>query len=145
MTQADGPRLRALVEKEGRRLHAVAPAEAAAVPAAGTWCRKEVLGHLLDSAFNNHQRFVRAQLTAPLSFPGYAQDDWVRCQRYAAEEWQDLVTLWEAVNRHIAWVIEGIPAAALSAPVRIGEGDMVTLAAVVTDYLRHLEHHLAQI
>ncbi len=103
------------------------------------------MGHLVDSALNNHQRFVRAQLVDALDFPGYAQDDWVRCQGYAAEDWTRLVDLWAAVNRHLVHVVERIPEGALSVPVRIGANAPVPLSAVIADYLRHLEHHLQQI
>lgn len=145
MAQSDSARLRSIVEREAGRLRSIAAGDTGVRPAPGKWCRREVLGHLLDSAFNNHQRFVRGQLTERLEIPGYAQNDWVRCQGYAEADWNELITLWEALNRHLANVIARIPATALSTPVRIGDGALVTLAEVVADYLRHLEHHLAQI
>ncbi len=114
-------------------------------PAPEKWCRREILGHLLDSAFNNHQRFVRAQLADALDTAGYAQDDWVRVQGYAEADWGALVALWEGVNRHLARVMARIPAASLATPIRIGGQPAVTLEFVVADYLRHVEHHLAQV
>ena len=134
-----------LVESEGRRLGTIGPATADSRPAPGKWSRKEVLGHLVDSALNNHQRFVRAQLANALEFPGYAQVDWVRCQDYASADWPALVELWRCVNRHLAHVVRRIPPEKLAVPCRIGDGVPVSLGDLVADYLRHLRHHLAQI
>jgi hypothetical protein len=134
-----------LVETEGRRLAAVGSAEADVRRAPGTWSRKEVLGHLVDSALNNHQRFVRAALAESLDFPGYAQDEWVRCQDYASVAWPALVELWTGINRHLAHVVRRIPEMKLAVPCRIGGGAAMSLEALVVDYLRHLRHHLAQI
>jgi hypothetical protein len=53
-------------------------------PAPDRWSKKEILGHLIDSAANNHQRFVRAQGTPRLEFPGYEQEFWVATQAYAS-------------------------------------------------------------
>ncbi len=127
------------------RLRAMPEAEAAHKPSADRWSKKEVLGHLIDSASNNHQRFVRAQLEGGLSFPGYEQEKWARCQAYASADWGLLVDLWAAYNRHLAEVIARLPPAALSVECRIGGGEPVTLAWLAEDYVRHLDHHLAQL
>ncbi len=66
----------------------------------GKWSRKEVIGHLIDSAANNHARFVRAQLDNNLVFPGYEQEKWVAIQRYNEEPWRQLVALWQHYNLH---------------------------------------------
>jgi hypothetical protein len=109
------------------------------------WSRKEILGHLIDSVANNHQRIVRAQLAGALEFPPYAQMDWVRVQAYERAAWASLVALWTAFNRHLAHVIAAVPVEKLSTPCRIGDRDPVTLEFLITDYIRHLEHHLKQI
>jgi hypothetical protein len=120
--------------------------EAAARPRApGKWSRKQVIGHLLDSASNNQQRFVRAQLAPSLSFPGYAQDSWVTAQAYQQRSWADLLELWSVVNRHLAHVVAHIDPRALETPCTIGDGAPVALRAVAEDYVRHLHHHLAQV
>lgn len=126
-------------------MRAITPRTASKKPGPDKWCRREVLGHLIDSALNNHQRFVRAQLMDSLDIPGYAQNDWVRCQGYAEEDWAALIDLWAALNRHLAHVLDRVPAAALSTPVRIGTDAPTPLEEVIVDYLRHLEHHLGQI
>jgi len=119
--------------------------ETAYKPSINTWCKKEILGHLIDSACNNHQRFVRAQLEGELTFPGYEQEGWVRCQGYETADWLLLVELWAAYNRHLAMVVARLPEAALSLNCRIDGGENLSLAAVVEDYLRHLDHHLVQL
>jgi hypothetical protein len=136
-------RLLGIVEWETEHLRSMDGSALSSRPAPGKWCPKEVLGHLVDSAANNHQRFVRAALSGELSFPGYIQDGWVSVQRWAEEDWDIIVDLWTALNRHLAHVLAALPEAALSAPCRIGDRPVVTLAALAEDYLRHLEHHLA--
>ena len=109
-----------------------------------SWNRKELLGHLIDSAANNHQRIVRAQLADALVFPGYEQDNWVAAQRYRNRSWSELVDIWVAFNAQVANAIESVPAEKLSTRCVIGTGDPVTLEFLMQDYLRHLRHHLAQ-
>jgi hypothetical protein len=111
----------------------------------GKWVRKEILGHLIDSAANNHQRFVRAQLTSPFVGPGYDQQAWVSLHRYRERPWADLVALWVALNRHVAAVIESVPAEKLQTPCIIGDHEPAPLEWWMRDYLRHLKHHLEQL
>jgi hypothetical protein len=111
----------------------------------GRWSRKQILGHLLDSAANNHQRFVRAQLQGDLATPSYAKEEWVRTERFQEREWSDLVHFWLAYNRHLLHLMSNVPPEHLSATVRIGSDAPVTLEFVMIDYVRHLKHHLAQI
>ena len=111
----------------------------------GGWSRKQVLGHLIDSASNNHQRFVRASLQGSLEFPGYEQDGCVRVQAIQEAPWPVLVALWVGYNRFLAHVIAHLPADKLDAPCRIGSGQPVTLRFLVEDYVAHLLHHLRQI
>jgi hypothetical protein len=138
-------RLRAAVRSAAARFQTLTDREATARPAPGKWSRKEILGHLIDSASNNHQRFVRAQIENELSFPGYEQDAWVRTQDHGSADWRRLIDLWAAYNEHLAHVIARIPPPRLATPLRIGGHDPITLGALVEDYLRHLEHHVAQI
>lgn len=121
------------------------PEEAAgATPGPDKWSRKQILGHLIDSAANNHQRFVRLQSTAELHFPGYEQNEWVRLNHYAARPWHELITLWAAYNRHLADVMEHIEAATLGHIWVYGD-ERLELGFVATDYVRHLRHHVEQI
>jgi len=111
----------------------------------GGWSRKQVLGHLIDSASNNHQRFVRAGLQDSMDFPGYDQEGCIRLQAPEEAEWSVLVSLWASYNRYLAHVVDRLPAAKLETRCRIGPGEPVTLGFLATDYVRHLLHHLRQI
>lgn len=111
----------------------------------GGWSRKQVLGHLLDSASNNHQRFVRAALQDSLEFPGYDQDGWVRVEAVEDMPWLTLIALWANYNRYLAHIIAHLPADKLDVACRIGSSEPVTLGFLTEDYVRHLAHHLAQI
>ena len=128
------PRLREISEKES--IQPILP---------GGWSRKQVVGHLIDSASNNHQRFVRAALQTSLDFPGYDQSGSVQVQAVQGADWQLLVSLWAAYNRYLAHVIAQLPAAKLETVCRIGSGDVVTLGFLATDYVTHLVHHLNQL
>src|SRR6185436_18687564 len=88
----------------------------ARAPAPGKWSKKEIIGHLIDSAANNHARFVRAQATDDLVFDGYDQDEWVRVQRYRERPWRDLVGLWQAYNHHMASLMASADPAARDRP-----------------------------
>jgi hypothetical protein len=137
--------LRERVADAAPRLRRMPEAEVAPRPGPERWSKKEILGHLIDSACNNHQRFVRALLEGETAFPGYEQEGWARCQDHASADWSLLVELWAAYNRHLAALIARFPPERLSAPCRIGGADAVTLAALAEDYVRHLDHHLAQL
>src|SRR5262245_42608651 len=97
--------LRATVENAARELRRLDPATLAHRPAPDRWTIKEVIGHLIDSAANNHQRFVRAQFTKELVFPKYEQNEWVGSQHYNDVDWDELVELWRRYNLHLAHVI----------------------------------------
>src|SRR5215467_12788945 len=89
-------------------------------PSENKWAKKEILGHLLDSASNNHQRFVRAALQGSLTFPGYDQNFLVDLERFADIDWNFLVDFWAAYNRFLAHVINSLPAEAAKAICNIG-------------------------
>lgn len=127
------------------RLRAVPDEDAGQEVRAGGWRRKEVLGHLIDSALNNHQRFVRAALEGAYEGPAYDQQGWVRMHGYHEWCWAELVDHWHAQNALLLRVVERLPADRLAAPCRVGGGEPITLGWLVDDYLRHLRHHLAQL
>ena len=141
-TAAD--RLAALLTSLPQKLAGISETEAAE-KRDGHWSKKEILGHLIDSAGNNQQRWVRAQFAPHLDFPRYEQEQWVSAQRYQSEPWPDLVNLWLLLNRHLVHMIRGIPAECLPHTISIGGREPLTLGSVVDDYLGHLEHHLGQI
>lgn len=109
------------------------------------WSPKEIIGHLIDSAINNNVRFIRSQQISLLEIPGYTQEFWVKGQAWQFSSWQELIQLWAGMNRHLALTIRAIPPGALNNLISINEKEPVTLQYVVTDYLHHLKHHLAQV
>lgn len=120
------------------------------------WSRKETLGHLIDSAANNHQRFVRAQFTEDLVFPVYEQNQWVSAQKYNDASWTDLIQLWSSYNLHLLHVVSLIPGEILTKPREKHSLDQIafnlvdkdrpaTLEYLIRDYVDHLRHHLDQI
>jgi hypothetical protein len=111
----------------------------------GGWSRKQVLGHLIDSASNNHQRFVRASLADSLEFPSYDTNGCVRVQAPGSAAWPLLVSLWANYNRYLAHVIGNLPPDKLEVVCRIGHNAPVTLQYLAEDYVGHLLHHLSQI
>ena len=134
-----------VVETAEPRLHAYSEPESAKPVLPGGWSRKQVIGHLVDSASNNHQRFVRAALQPSLNFPAYDQVGNARVQAFQDVDWSLLVSLWATYNRYLAHVIAHLPASKLDTICRIGSGSPVTLEFLARDYFRHLLHHLVQI
>jgi hypothetical protein len=143
--QETAAELREVAGSFSKELLAADARAAARRPDPNAWSPKEVLGHLIDSAANNHQRFVRAQQTDRLTLPGYEQNHWVAAQGYQDADWPHLVALWTHLNLHLAEVMARIPPAKYAVPCVIGDSQPVTLELVVIDYLDHLKHHIAQI
>ena len=137
--------LRSIISTVEPQLSRMNHDEVGSKPAPQEWSKKEILGHLIDSAANNHQRFVRAVNKVAAQFPTYDQDEWVRLQRYNEAPWFSLVALWSAYNNHLCHVIECMPEDAESSLCNIGSEDPVPLHFVIKDYLRHLRLHLKDI
>lgn len=144
MSQA-ADRLARILAATPQRLADISEADASATPSPGHWSKKQVLGHLIDSAANNHQRFVRAQLAATYEGPSYEQEKWVAAQAYGTESWPDLVNLWLLYNRHLLHIVRTMPQGPLNVPCAIGDSAPVPLSEVISSYVDHMEHHLAQI
>jgi hypothetical protein len=120
------------------------------------WSRKEILGHLIDSANNNYRRFLLAQLQDDLIFEGYDQEAWVQLNNY--QEWSidSLIETFTILNLHIAKLLELIPEELLKKTTQHHNFNMIcmkpvykenetNLAYLVEDYIFHLKHHLNQI
>jgi hypothetical protein len=135
-------RVRETIEREVPNLRALTDEAAAQNDGRpGSWTRKQELGHLIDSATNNHLRFMLASIDGEFRGPGYAQDKWVEAHGYRDIEWYALVDLWYQYNALLAHLVERIPEAHMSNGCVIGES-VVTLRFVIEDYVRHMQHHL---
>jgi hypothetical protein len=148
--------LRAAVSEALAWLVAVPDRDTRQRPHAAGWSPGEIVGHLIDSASNNHGRFVRAALGEGLVFPTYDQNAWVSLQRYHEQDWTSLLERWVAFNEQVAVVIAQVPEAALTRahtehnldrvawrPVAVSEP--ATLEYFIRDYIGHLRHHIAQL
>ena len=144
------------IETASTRLLAIPEEQSVAPRAEGKWSRKQIIGHLIDSAANNHSRFVRAQFTDELIFPGYEQNNWVDSQRYQERDWHELVQLWKLYNRHILHIMKVMPDDTrvklrskhnlnVLASDQISPDEPVTLDWFMRDYVDHMKKHLGQI
>ncbi|MBL7994591.1 DinB family protein [bacterium] len=147
---------RQTLENAAGRLQQLSDEQSRISKTPGKWSAKQIMGHLVDSAGNNHQRFVRAQFKDDLVFPGYEQEEWVKVQNYETENWRELIQLWKSYNLHIIHVAENIPVDILRkkrvkhnlhqiAWKTIPEEEAVTLEYFIRDYVGHLKNHLEQI
>ncbi len=137
--------IRETVEKAATKLTAITPEAAREKPAPEEWCKQQILGHLIDSALNNHQRFVRGGYNAAIDFPPYRQETWVELQGYDERDWRELIDLWVMVNRHLCALLDRLPLEVFDNPCGIGHEKPVRLEFVMDDYLRHMNMHLGDI
>ena len=106
------------------------------------WTRKQLIGHLIDSAANNHQRFIRLQQGDLSGFPGYDQEQWVDKGHYSYNTWSNIIQLWYLYNQQLALVIEHVDVRQLHATWTDKKADLQFL---MEDYVAHLSHHLERV
>ena len=144
------------VQRAADRLARLSTEQVRRRPVPDKWSIAEIIGHLVDSASNNHQRFVRARWMDDLVFPSYEQDRWVDAQRYRDAPWPELLELWRTFNLHIARVMAATPQDVRTRSHRthnlhelgwqpIAADAPATLDWFMRDYVGHLRHHLAQV
>lgn len=147
---------RQTVDSASAKLMQIDEAKSEAPRAEDHWSAKEIIGHLIDSAANNHARFVLGQLKDDLVFPGYDQDGWVRTNHYQERSWFELIELWRAYNLHLHHLMSHADKTKLNTPCTlhtlqeiafktVPQTEPVTLEYLMEDYIDHLKHHLAQI
>jgi hypothetical protein len=107
------------------------------------WSKKQVLGHLIDSATNNHQRYVRAQFEEVPSIQ-YDQNKWNECNFYQEIDSKQIINFWKVYNLQLVEIIKRIPKENLNKQINVGNV-LFTLEFIISDYVAHLEHHLKQI
>ncbi|MFN2499099.1 MAG: DinB family protein [Pyrinomonadaceae bacterium] len=138
------------------RLLAITEEQSEVPRAEDKWSAKQIIGHLIDSAGNNHQRFVRAQFIDDLIFPGYEQNEWVRVEHFQEELWRDLVQFWQLYNQHILHIMKHATEDTRTklrqrhnlhqlASEQIREDEPVTLEFFMRDYVDHMKKHLGQV
>ena len=108
---------------------------------------KQILGHLVDSAANNHQRMIRLQYNAQLDFPDYQQDNdlWIALQDYQNADWCTTIQLWKYYNLHMIQVIKSVDQTKLENSWENFEGNPVTLRQMIEGYLGHIDLHFNEI
>lgn len=144
------------IDSASARLRQITETQSEQPQAEEHWSSKQIIGHLIDSAANNHARFVLAQMKDDLVFSGYDQDRWVQIQNYQQASWSQLVDLWQAYNLHLLHVMASASKEKLQqvcaqhslqtiAFKTVAEAEPATLEYLMKDYVVHLKHHLAQI
>lgn len=113
-------------------------------PSTTAWSKKEILGHLIDSAANNHQRFIRVQFENEPSI-WYDQDQWNQYSYHQQMDTEEMISFWQSYNRHLAALLKLIPSEKLQRKCRMKDNSVVTLDFLINDYVTHLEHHLHQL
>ena len=111
----------------------------------GGWTRKQIVGHLLDSATNNRQRFVRASTGGAYFGPNYGQDEWVAAHGYAEQSWGTLLAWWETEHAILTAVVDRIPEDRLETQCTLDESAPVSLRWLIEDYVEHQRWHVKQV
>ena len=109
------------------------------------WSVKEVVGHLLDSLSNNHQRLLRYNEKGNLDFPGYDQELFVERANYTAFDFNTLVSLWYNYNKLLLHIYASIPPENLDSTIKVGGRPAITIEQLMKDYFAHMENHEKQI
>jgi len=140
--QAIASGLETFINQHQKNLHAVPEEKMIYKPSPAKWSKKEILGHLVDSAQNNLRRFIVAQYEEnPLIV--YNQDKWVAIAGYQQYDLSSLINLWWLLNKHICIVLENMPAEMALRKCRTE--DLHSLQWLAEDYLKHLRHHVHQV
>ena len=136
-------RLNYIIGKVPGILAQISEEKMAEKPSPDKWSKKEIVGHLIDSATNNHQRFVRGQFEM-IPEISYNQNKWNQYNFYQQISVKQIIAFWTIYNRQLIEIIKRIPPANLKKQIKVGES-LLTIEFLITDYVEHLEHHLKQV
>ena len=137
-------RLKEILQQIPAKLNVINEEEALQKPNPKKWSKKEILGHLIDSGSNNHQRFVRLQIDNAITLPKYKQDEWVVVEHWQQREWKEIIALWKLYNQHLLHIFQFVDETKLLSTLTLGDANY-TLQFLIDDYVDHMEHHLRQI
>jgi hypothetical protein len=139
-------RLNQLIEIGEAYLSKTHRQQLAAKPKPTQWSKKEILGHLIDSASYNLRRFTEIHIKPkPYQIVDYEQDQLVLVNDYQRAEPKDLIMLWVGLNRQIIHIIRELNEKTVQVQAKLPNQKTASLLFLINDYLDHLEHHLKQI
>ena len=114
--------------------------------ATGKWSRKQILGHLIDSAINNLTRFTEiGYQPQPYIYREYNQGELVKINNYNEMPTDELLHLWLSLNKQIVRVMGSVTEERLNLKIQFTDGAMSDLRYIMHDYPEHMEHHINQI
>ena len=135
--------LREIVSDYSGKINALTDAEFSDKPLPDKWSRKEVIGHLVDSAQNNLRRFICGQYETPAPLIVYDQDFWVNANQYQNMDRQDIIQLWRLLNLRICAVLENMPEGNYGK--ECNTGTLRSIEWLAADYVKHMKHHINQV
>lgn len=138
--------LKNIIDTELQRFQNISEEEWSHKSSPEKWSKKEIIGHLCDSALTNIRRFVFTQYKENENII-YDQNFWVKAQNYHNVPTSDLIDLWKSLNYQIVHVVENIPDEALQRTCDTTKTELqrFTLEFIIKDYVDHLQHHLKAI
>lgn len=148
--------LKSIVEDSYSLLNQLSSGQMSDKPHPDKWSSKEIIGHMIDSAINNHRRLLLSEKKGDLLFDGYDQDQWVRRNNYQNRSKKDLLDLWRLSNLHLADAINTLDDDLLERMTKDHNFDQISMISfdkgkssnlnyLIQDYIYHIEHHLVQI
>lgn len=138
--------LKEIVESFSKKFSQISDQDFSAKPNPAKWSRKEVVGHLIDSAQNNLRRFIVSQYDNQPNIV-YQQDFWVQANNYQQTKKEDVIQLWRFINLQIAAVLSSMPKENHSRICNTGKGspELHTIEWLAADYVKHMKHHINQV
>jgi hypothetical protein len=137
--------LQTIIATFSQRIAEIPEADFSVKPNPAKWSKKEVLGHLIDSAENNLRRFICGQYEISPPKIKYEQNFWVTVNQYQTTSSKDVIENWRLINLKICRVLQQMPSENYSKTCDFGEGKFLTIEWLAIDYVKHLKHHLNQI